>query len=660
MNRQEIFNSLNIRDFYSFEISSIRWNSKDEGIGLCPFHRDNKESLSVNQNTGLFFCHACKEKGDIFSFYQKKHGVNFKTALSELAKQAGISEDKKEISKTYDYLDESGSLLFQTVRCKPKDFRQRRQDGKGGWVWNLKGVRLIPYNLPELIKSEDVFIVEGEKDCENLKNLGFVATTNPMGAQKWKSEYNEYFKDKKVYILADNDKAGKDHTLTVAKNLKGTAQSVKVVELPNLKEKEDISDWLSQGGTKEELIEIIKQTPEWRETEKPDLLSSLLKWNDILNLDVRTEYLLQNLIPKGAITLLFGTGGVGKTSLALQIGRAVAEGTRFGNLETIQTPVYFIDFENPLSALKERAERIGPCDNFYVWHISNPTPPPRLDSHLWELYQQLPPGLLIVDTLRASHLLDENNSRDMAVVIAKLKEIREKGFTILLLHHTPKGNECIYKGSTALLDLADHCLGLERITRDETVEFDEGNTYRLGVRMKTRYEPHHIFLAFDTNLKGFKVTEDPDYEKIEAILEILKESPKPLKQTDIKSLAKAELDLTEFEVRRLLKKGTGQYWETEKGDRNATFYIPHNFSLSVCRHIYSQQTNKLESAQTNELTNRDLLDSTEYIENTEFDSLLETLKQTEKLDRCGYCVKVGTCIMSEGQRQLCGGPFEKW
>lgn len=470
MNKESILKSLDFKAFYSRELPSIKFNGNGQAMALCPFHDDQKRSLSINLDTGLYFCHACNEKGDIFSFYQKRHRVDFKTAIEELASQAGVIPEKKTIEIIYDYIDAESNLVFQTVRYRPKDFKQRRPDpnNKGKWIYNLKDVQLIPYNFPELIKSNYCVVVEGEKDCESLKELGFVATTNPMGAGKWRSEYPEYLKGKRCYLIPDNDLPGKSHMQQVANSLRGKASLIKVIELEGLPEKGDVSDWIqiqkSEGKTadqiKAELKEIIKSAPEWKETEetipenkKPDLLSSLLKWNDILNLNVKTEYLLDKLIPKGSITLLFGRGGIGKTSLCLSICRAIAEGLPYGDLQTIKTPVYYIDFENPLSVLKQRVECIGNTDNVFVWHISSDPKPPRLDTKEWELYKQLPAGLLVFDTLRASHLADENNSQDMAVIIARLKELREAGFTILLLHHTPKSNEGIYKGSTDSLTL---------------------------------------------------------------------------------------------------------------------------------------------------------------------------------------------------------------
>ena len=72
-------------------------------------------------------------------------------------------QPKPQIVKTYDYTDAAGNLRFQVVRYEPKDFRQRRPAHNGQWIWSVKGVKLVLYNLPVITKSEYVLIVEGEK-----------------------------------------------------------------------------------------------------------------------------------------------------------------------------------------------------------------------------------------------------------------------------------------------------------------------------------------------------------------------------------------------------------------------------------------------------------------------------------------------------------------
>jgi DNA primase len=238
--KKQILENLDIKKFYLAELPSLKSIGSDRGQALCPFHEDKKPSLSVNFKTGYFKCFGCERKGSIFDYYKKKHGVNFRAAIFALSSEAGLT-DKAEISKTYDYVDESGNFLFQVVRYKPKRFSQRRRDGDEGWINNIKGVLLVPYNLPDVLKAKSVIIVEGEKDADNLHNIGLVGTCNPMGAGKWRTDYNQYFKGKKVAIIPDNDSPGKKHATAVAKHLKYTAESVKIVEIPGVQEHGDIS-----------------------------------------------------------------------------------------------------------------------------------------------------------------------------------------------------------------------------------------------------------------------------------------------------------------------------------------------------------------------------------------------------------------------------------
>jgi DNA primase len=170
---------------------------------------------------------------------------------------------EKRIVKIYDYVDESGKQVFQVVRYEPKDFRQRRPDDKGGWIWNLQGVRRVLYRLQELLwanPGEWVFIVEGEKDVDRLYDEGFIATTCTMGAGKWDDSYSEFLNDRsKVAIIPDNDNAGRRHAKAIAESLANVGVKARILELPGLLEKGDVSDWLNASGSKEELLKLAEK-----------------------------------------------------------------------------------------------------------------------------------------------------------------------------------------------------------------------------------------------------------------------------------------------------------------------------------------------------------------------------------------------------------------
>lgn len=186
-----------------------------------------------------------------------------------------------------------GNLLYQVVRYKPKGFSQRRPDGNNDWIWNMKGVNPVPYHLPEIIQSiEPVLIVEGEKDVENLRRMGFTATTSPMGAGKWKASYNKYLKDKEVILIPDHDQPGYQHCRNIGQSLWGIAKKIKWLELPGLEGKEDISDWIEKGNTKEKLLQLIKEAPDFTLKKHEERSGKPIN----LRLKDRTKTIVPNLI----------------------------------------------------------------------------------------------------------------------------------------------------------------------------------------------------------------------------------------------------------------------------------------------------------------------------------------------------------------------------
>ena len=296
------------------------------------------------------------------------------------------------------------------------------------------------------------------------------------------------------------------------------------------------------------------------------LLPKLPTFGDICDMDIKIEWAVDKLIPKSAITILHGRGGVGKTWLMLQMGSCVADERPFAGLSTLKMPCYYIDFENSLATLHHRATVLGKS-SLRIWHESHSIPPPRLDSKEWVRYKSLPPGLIIVDTLRACQSLEESSSKHMSFLMARLKMLRNRNFSIVLIHHSPKGNDQTYKGSTAIVDQCDHVLSLDRVNGggQEIDGEDWKLPLRLGVRGKTRYEPFSIYLKFDPS-KGFEKAEDPpdpDEESLKVILGLIVRFKKAKKRTPNQSdlaIKVKDHGMNKKRLLRLLKKGEGRYW----------------------------------------------------------------------------------------------------
>lgn len=277
------------------------WGEPNEQLskpGELRFGTHGSKAVDVEKNT--FFDHEANEGGGVIKLVQTVNGIDkradahqwlvdkgfiaseespgdkvmnvMKSCKEEKARsiKQDVAKTPGKIVSTYDYRDESRNLLMQVVRLEPKTFRQRRPNGDG-WSWSVKGVRVVPYRLPELLAAPDavVYLVEGEKDADRLASLGLVATCNAGGAGKWRKDHSEFLRGRRVVVIPDNDEAGREHVKKAVKSLAGIASDVRVITLPGLPEKGDVSDWLDAGGTAEELLSLAAAT-EAREDDAPE------------------------------------------------------------------------------------------------------------------------------------------------------------------------------------------------------------------------------------------------------------------------------------------------------------------------------------------------------------------------------------------------------
>jgi hypothetical protein len=216
----------------------------------CPAHMDVNPSLSISEKNGKILVNCLA--GCPIERVREAAGLDWKDLFTE-------SLSPSRVVAEYSYTDEQGTLLYQIVRLDPKEFRLRKPNGKGGWIWKLGNVRRTLYRLPGVIAASDVLIVEGEKDADTGMTLGFAATTSGA-AGTWVAEFSDFLCGKRVTIIADADGPGRQHAQRVAHSLLGKATSLKVLELPGAK---DLSEWKEKGGTLDSLLTLIHNGPEW-------------------------------------------------------------------------------------------------------------------------------------------------------------------------------------------------------------------------------------------------------------------------------------------------------------------------------------------------------------------------------------------------------------
>jgi hypothetical protein len=270
----------------------------------CPYpdHKDERPSWRWDHDKGMAYCSCCH--ANIFGVVERVRGCDWRAArdfcrealhadpwrpaaserpmpdhLHVVPDESSANEAKapppwqRPITATFDYPDEHGEVLFQSVKfadsLEPR-FMQRHPDGQGGWKWGIAGVRRILYRLPELVAAvadkQTIYLVEGEKDVESLRGLGLTATTNPLGAGKWLDEYSETLRNADVIIIGDNDAPGLKHVEKVAASLHDIAKRVRVLDLAKhwsqCPHKGDISDWFAAGGSADQLNQIIASLPD--------------------------------------------------------------------------------------------------------------------------------------------------------------------------------------------------------------------------------------------------------------------------------------------------------------------------------------------------------------------------------------------------------------
>ncbi|HUW31677.1 MAG TPA: DUF3987 domain-containing protein, partial [Planctomycetota bacterium] len=243
-------------------------------IAQCPAHDDRRPSLSVgagDDGRALVCCHAgCPTEAVVDALGLRM--ADLAPPEDNHGCKAGGPTGK--IAAHYDYRDAEGKLLFRVLRYEPKDFRQVRPDGNGGWIWNVHGVPRVLYRLPELLAADPgkaVFVVEGEKDVETVNSLCLPATCNPGGAGKWHTLSDDsVLSGRHVVILPDKDDPGRKHADDVASRLHGRAASIRILELPG--DGKDVSDWVEQLDAREPselcsaLLDMAAQAPEWQPT----------------------------------------------------------------------------------------------------------------------------------------------------------------------------------------------------------------------------------------------------------------------------------------------------------------------------------------------------------------------------------------------------------
>ena len=382
--------------------------------------------------------------------------------------------------KGYRYTDADGNPLYEVIRYQfllpdgsfergkdgnlKKTFRQRRPDGRGGYIWNLDGIGHTIYRHQEVeqaIERRDLILFpEGEKDVETLEALGFVATTNSGGAGHWSEKHAEMLRGADVVLLPDNDDAGRAGAQKKAESLKGYAKSVRILDLARYWDappKSDVSDWVAAGGTAEAMTGILAGTTRPR---PPKSTFGAQTSGDLARKPVVYDWLVKHLIERNGIMILAGES----------MGMKIARGLDYAGHKTRQGAVIHMAVEDGKGTELRfkgclKAQGISPdADIPYVvmdpfanggtgFTLMDDTVVDRFIAECleWKAYYGSL-EFIIIDTLSmATEGMDENSSGEASKVLGRINRIRERtGATVAVVHHMNAGGTKV-RGSTALV-----------------------------------------------------------------------------------------------------------------------------------------------------------------------------------------------------------------
>ncbi len=541
---------------------SAKPSGHNQWRALCPAHADTQPSLNIREADDRILLHCFA-------------GCSFESILEQLQlhpkdlllrdnghNHKRIASTNRKIVAEYDYRDADGTLLYQSIRYEPKDFNQRRPDGNGGWIWSLKdaddkmAVPLVIYRFSEVLRAREtgqlVFVGEGEKDVEALRKFGLTATTNAMGSGKWRYEYSQQLVGCNVVILPDKDEAGLKHAKQVETSLLGIARTVRVIELPG-ENIIDVSDWIDQGGTRNELEQILTNESQSDSGPGKTVLHCMA--------DIEAEsvsWLWHPYIPRGKLTLLEGDPGVGKSWVTLSITTAISTGRGLGEMNLpMPHKVLLASAEDGLGdTIRPRLDSLGAnVSNVFAIEGALTLDNDKGVATLEEYVASTEPSLVVIDPLVAymGGRVDLHRANEVRQVMAGLARIAERyGVAILAVRHLTKGgmSKAIYRGIGSI-DLTAACRSVLLAGCDPEI-----NERRALVHIKSNLAPLGSSIGFELSEGGFFWTGESDLTAGQIL------------SSDIEGNGLAIDEAMDF-LRNELSEGPGDANQVQRGAKNA-------------------------------------------------------------------------------------------
>jgi AAA domain len=452
--------------------------------------------------------------------------------LAQNAHAPAPRQPTRRLVATYPYRDADGGLVYEVARTEPKSFFPRHPDPVTAVMSpGLDGVDVrVPYHLPELLAQADhgVFWVEGERDADRLAEAGLLATTTIGGAKSYRrnaAEYAEHFRGRRlVVVIPDNDADGHAYAAEVAASLVAVGAGVSMLELPGLPAKGDVTDWLNDGHSPDELRALAKAAPRWEPLAPldadPEIHSAgttgvpaesiSLAWRTAAEVaDATPEVVAWVAAPwvaAGAITELAGPPkAAGKTTFTLHMIAAVLDGREFLGRPTRRGAVVLLTEErdSTLRPALSRAGLLGRADLHILRRCDTPRMGwPDVCRAAFVKCREVGAVLFVLDTAAKWMQLRGEEENSSGAVMAAMEPIQAEPaaeIAVLMIRHERKRGGLVGeagRGSNAWTGDVDVSLSLRRL---------EGNATANGRRIEalSRFDETPSALVVELTEQGY-------------------------------------------------------------------------------------------------------------------------------------------------------------
>lgn len=281
---------------------------------------------------------------------------------------------------------------------------------------------------------------------------------------------------------------------------------------------------------------------------------TFISLKDLFNTpEVKVDWLVDGLLPTGGLSLLVAKPKAGKSTLARNLGLAVAQGLDFLGKPTQQGLVIYLALEEKLSEVKRHFLDMGATGDEPILTLAARLPASAFQQ-VRTVAERQHPALIIVDPLfYLTHIRDGNDYAEVSRALAPFLALaRETGAHVLCVHHAGKmereGGDSII-GSTALFAAVDTAILLKRTDRYRTIH----SIQRYGVDLP------EMILSFDPQTRtvtlGAPREKEEERRLADAILEFLASREEPRPEADIDQEVKGRNATRTRALRLLVSEG---------------------------------------------------------------------------------------------------------